>query len=123
MPFYKDLNERTPTQKPDLFEVQAISQNLVNIISTQKGTRPFEPNYGVNLANKLFDLMDDVSALDIFNDVIDTIKLYEPRAMLDLSQSDVVSDPDNNTYDVSIFFKIKGFENETFSVTQAIGRP
>lgn len=121
MSFYRDLNENNPTEIPDVTDAQAIVQNVVNLITTRKGTRPFNPEYGANIEDFLFDLMDETAELELFNEIVDAVNNYEPRVTLDLSQSDVTADPDNNTFEINLLFLIEGFEDEgLFEVTAPI---
>ena len=87
-----------------------------------KLTSLFNPEYGINLERILFDLISDESALDLFNEIIDAVRKFEPRVKLNMSKSDVIPDPDNNKYDVVLYFTITGFENQTFTVTEEIKR-
>jgi phage baseplate assembly protein W len=120
MSFYRDINESLPKQTPDLFDVNSIVQNVKNLVLTEKGTRLFDPDYGITLESKLFDLMSDVSALDIFNEVVRALDKYEPRVLLVFTDSGVEADPDTNTYNLKLSFKIKGFGDQIFTVTEAL---
>src|SRR3990172_4649355 len=110
--YYYDLNEENPTENPEVTDVNSIVQNVLNLILTPKRTRMFDPEYGVDLDDQLFELFDDASALEIFNSVTDAVRKYEPRVILDFSQSDVTADPDNNSYEVKLFFQIQGFNED-----------
>ena len=122
--YYFDLNEEKPTENPEVTDVNSIVQNVLNLILTPKRTRMFDPEYGVDLDEQLFELFDDASALEIFNSVTDAVRKYEPRVILDFSQSDVTADPDNNSYEVKLFFQIQGFneDGKLFSVTTSLTR-
>lgn len=122
MPIYRDINVDNPIENPDVFDVDAVVQGLVELIKTREGERPFEPDFGLNLDGLLFDLMDAGAALTVFNQIVDKVARFEPRVLLDVSQSEVVADPDNNSFPVTLFFRIQGFEDQTFEVTEAISR-
>ena len=122
MTVYKDVNMNTPTSQPDYSDVEAVTQSLINLILTRPGEKPFNPRYGIFMDALLFELMDEGAALQLLNEVVDKVKEFEPRAELNTSLSDVLADPDNNRFEVNLFFEILGFDGELFEVTQSIGR-
>ena len=82
---YSDLNlSFTPhpitgdiTRKTD---VDAVKRSVRNIVSTNSYERPFKPNFGVNLRNKLFELDTSVFGKGrVANDIARQIEIHEPR--------------------------------------------
>jgi phage baseplate assembly protein W len=122
MAIYRDLNADNPTENPDVFDVDAIVQSVIELLKTREGERAFEPEFGLFLEGLLFDLMDQGAALQVYNQVVDKLERYEPRVLLDVSRSDVVPDPDNNIFEVKLFFSIQGFSGQTFEVTESVSR-
>ena len=61
-------------------EVEAVKQSVINIITTNFGDRPFQPNFGANLRTLLFEPIDQISAKVIRSQIIEAIKNFEPRA-------------------------------------------
>lgn len=120
--YYKDINELTPKENPDVFDVNTIAQNVINFVFTNKGERPFLPDFGMDLDATLFELMDDESAVEVFNNIVAGIRKYEPRVTLDFSQSAVIPDVEENQYLVDLFFTIEGFDGQTFRATDALTR-
>lgn len=121
MHFYKDVNSVTPTTRPDVLDVDAVAQSVRTLVSTRKGERFFEPEYGINIADFLFELMDDAASLQLLTEIIDAVRVYEPRVQIDTQRSNVIPDPDNHCFDVTVFFDIVGLDNEgQFSVTTNI---
>lgn len=122
MTFYRDINNNTPTQKPSISDVEAVSQSVVDILMTRPGERPFNPDYGINLEASIFELMDIGSEMQLMNEIIDKVRKYEPRVLLNTSKSEVIADEEKNEYEVSLWFAIVGFNGELFQVTQGVKR-
>jgi phage baseplate assembly protein W len=111
---FSDLNQFTASTKPLLIDVESIYQSIINILSTRKGERPFLPRFGVDLDDTLFDLMDEASSLEVLSEVTEAIEDSEPRVIIDTSRTDVIPDPDNNSFELILGFKLKGFEDKNF---------
>jgi len=59
--------------------VEAVKQSVVNILLTSPGERPFNPYFGGNLYQYLFENFDDVTAAAIESTIINTLRNFEPR--------------------------------------------
>lgn len=59
--------------------VEAVKQSVVNILLTSPGERPFNPYFGGNLYQYLFENYDDVTAAAIESTIINTLRNFEPR--------------------------------------------
>ena len=62
----------------------------------------------------LFEPIDDATALVITQRIIEAIEAFEPRVILDFANTTIEPLPDDNRYNVTIAFKIKGLEEEQF---------
>ena len=82
--------------------VSAVQQSMAGIISTRKGERPFDPNFGCDIHSSLFELMNDASTLTMERGIYDAIRNYEPRASL--KRVDVLPIYDRNEYIVTIYY-------------------
>jgi phage baseplate assembly protein W len=93
---------------------QAIEYSIVNLLTTNRYERLFQPEIGSGILDLLFE-NDTPATVDILKEqIIDTINNYEPRCVL----IDVIIIPrmDDNTYEVEITFKpINSSEARTFS--------
>lgn len=119
--FYKDVNSTTPKIRPDVTDADAIAQSVRNLVSTRRGERPFEPEFGINIADFLFELMDESASLSLLTEIFDAVRVFEPRVKIDTKTSDVFANPDANSFDVDLYFTINGFEGlGTFNVTTNI---
>ena len=84
----------------------AIARSVRNIILTNPGEKIFDPNFGSNVSNILFETVDDITAVSIQDEIENSLKNYEPRVEI----IDVIVDPDydNNQFDVTISYQIVG---------------
>jgi len=83
---------------------EAVKQAILNLIATNKYERPFQPDFGSNIRNYLFEPINPVTQQGIKEAITNAIDNYEPRAKL----ISVVVTPyiDENAYSVSIVFYI-----------------
>lgn len=109
---YSDLNPFNPTQKPDLRDVEAIYASLFNILNTRKGERLFLPEFGVDLQDQLFELMDDITAVGVLREVIEGIEKFEPRVIIDSSRTTVTPKPDEGVFELVLAFELQGIESD-----------
>lgn len=84
---------------------EAVKRSLRNLILTQKYERLFHPEINSRVAGLLFDLASPVTMAQIRSNIMDIIKVYEPRVQIvDVA---VVGLLDQNTVGVRITFKIR----------------
>ena len=85
--FFKDLSlDFTPHPvsgdvRPIINEV-AIKRSIINLIRTKKGTRPFNPLYGCNLSEYLFQYEHGFSEFNMKKEIIDAIVRHESRVIV-----------------------------------------
>ncbi|ALY07049.1 putative baseplate wedge subunit [Vibrio phage vB_VmeM-32] len=84
--------------------VDAIQQSMINIITTRKGERAFEPTYGCEIDSSLFELMNHTSALVVERSIQEAINKHEPR--VNITRVQVEPAYDINLFFVSIFYSI-----------------
>lgn len=82
---------------------KAVVRAIKNLIFTNRGERPFQPNLGCGIKKLLFEPMDDVTADLIRMEITTTITQYEPRVNLILVS---VQPQQPDTYVVSITFSM-----------------
>lgn len=82
----------------------AVRQSIRNLILTNKGERPYQPNIGGDVKRLLFENMTPQTILLIKQVIEQAINLYEPRANL----IDVIVSPreDQNAVSISITFNV-----------------
>lgn len=82
----------------------AIKQSVKNLVLTNYGERPFQPNIGSSVNRSMFEPNDFILVDDITSSIRKTIETNEPRVTL--IDVNVVSRPDENNIRVNISFAI-----------------
>ena len=108
---FKDISlsfEPHPITKdlPVLKNANAIRRSVRNLVQTIPGERFFNPILGSSVYDSLFDLMDFGTSNLIEQEIITTLRNFEPR--VNNVRVRVNARPDQNNFDVTIFFDIVG---------------
>lgn len=120
MAIYTDINQATPEERENLTDVQAVFQALENIFLTRKTERFYNPEFGIDLEDFLFDLNDDLTQLDLFRRVTEAVQKFETRVIIDFASTTVTPDPDNLRFNIDLIFQIRGFEGQQFIYQDSI---
>ena len=99
-PVTKDVVKRTGNA--------AIVGALKNLILTNIGEKPFQPNFGSRIRGLLFEDVSFITANIIQTEIGNSIKNYEPRVGVDAIR--VQANPEQNRYDITIRFFINNLE-------------
>ena len=91
-----------------LKNASAIARSIRNIVLTYPGEKFFDPDFGSGISRALFENIDNISAIAIRDEIENSIRNYEPRVILNNVQ--VEPDFDNNTFNVTIVFRIVGVD-------------
>jgi phage baseplate assembly protein W len=86
----------------------AIARSIRNIVFTLPGEKFFNENFGSEVSRSLFELVDEISASNIRDEIALSIVNYEPRVKL--ISVDVIPDYDNNSLNVTIIYNIIGID-------------
>ena len=79
---------------------EAVKQSVLNILLTGRGEKPFQPTFGTQLRNLLFEPFDVALAAVIEEDIRLTLNNFEPRLRV---QNIRVNDlPDRNSLEVTV---------------------
>ena len=84
----------------------AIVRSVRNLIETIFNERFFNPNLGSNVRSSLFEFVDYGTAANIQSEIVIAIENYEPR--VNNLKVEVDPRPDENSFEVNIFFDIVG---------------
>ena len=108
---FKDISlsfEPHPITKdlPVLKNVNAIRRSVRNLVQTIPGERFFNPILGSSVYDSLFDLMDFGTSNLIEQEIVTTLRNFEPR--VNNVRVRVSARADQNNFDVTIFFDIVG---------------
>ena len=93
----------------------AIKRSVRNLVQTIPTERFFNSILGSEVRDSLFDFVDFGTASVIQRQIEITIDNFEPRA--DNVQVEVLHRPDNNEFEVTVFFDIIGQEFPTQEFT------
>lgn len=103
------------------FDLRAIDQSIQTILLTEKGEKPFDPNFGSNLRRLLFELSTMVSSSDIEDTVKVALREYEPRVEVrDVSIYDNGAAKQVPRGIDNIFFYNTGVGDERYSLTVTV---
>lgn len=110
---FKDISmsfEVNPINE-DLISIKnrtAIARSIRNLVFTVPGERFFNEDLGSRVSELLFDVMDEISAAAIRDEIAETIQKYEPRVTL----KDVKVKPnyDNHEFDVTVIYDVIGID-------------
>lgn len=86
---------------------EAVKSALRNLLKTPQGTRPFRPDYGVNLLRYLFEPATYDTEVSINKEIAEAIQRFEPRVQLIAIESKV---KENEGIDVTIQYTVTGFQ-------------
>ena len=120
--FFKDLSlDFTPHPvtgdvRPIINEV-AIKRALANLIRTKKGSRPFNPLYGCDLANYLFGYQAGFSEFNMKKEILESIERHEPRVIV--NQINITYEENGIILDIQ--YVIKNI-NRSGSITTSLTR-
>lgn len=105
---YKDIDlkfENKPSgeiyKKTD---AASVKQAVKNLLLTNRTEKPFQPYYGGNLNDFLFELSEDFDQEEIRDYIFSAVSNYEPRAVVLDVQSIIL--PDNNDVKVTVVFQV-----------------
>ena len=100
-------------------DAAAVKQAVKNLMLTNYFEKPFQPLFGGNLRDMLFDLADDDAEEDIEERILNAIAIFEPRAQaLNVT---AVATPDRNAIRVTVEFRIINTQ-ETVTVSTVLAR-
>ena len=112
---YKDLNLNF-TANPitgdagTVTDVNAVKRSIRNLLLTNHYDRPFHPEIGSNIPALLFENFGPITGNQISRTIEEIITNYEPRARVENVEAFPL--PDNNRYDVRIYFYVENFPAE-----------
>jgi|TARA_B110000444_G_scaffold246812_1_gene268741 phage baseplate assembly protein W len=100
-------------------DAAAVKQSVKNLLLTNHYEKPFQPYFGGNLNDILFELANDTTSITLRDDVVNAINNYEERAkVLDVKISDNI---DRNEVKVKVIFQVKNL-NDIVEVETTLSR-
>ncbi|MAG49410.1 hypothetical protein CMO86_07060 [Candidatus Woesearchaeota archaeon] len=98
---------------PVLINERAIIRSVRNLVETVPTERFFNSDLGSDIRRSLFEFVDVASSRVIKEQIRETILFYEDR--IENLKVQVNPLPDNNSFDVNVFFDIVGLDYPTQS--------
>jgi phage baseplate assembly protein W len=100
---------------PVLTNERAIVRSVRNLVETIPTERFFNSTLGTNIRKSLFEFVDIGTSRVIEDQIRNTVEFYEDR--IENLEIEVDPRPDDNSFDVKIFFDIVGqaFPSQQFS--------
>jgi len=92
----------------------AISQAIKNLLLTNRGERPFQPQIGSGIHDLLFEPLDYGTASMIKSEITATLSQFEPRIDI-LNIMCYINDADNG-FDIELQYAIKGRDDRPVAV-------
>jgi len=100
--------------------IEAVKNNIRNLLQTNEGERFFQPNLGINLKTILFENVTSGNLIGIQDSILDKIEFWLPfvevRDIQVFSRNDT-TDIGTNEIRVKILFNIKQDPNTLDSIT------
>jgi len=100
--------------------IEAVKNNIRNLLNTTEGERFFQPKLGMNLRRLLFENISNDNIIAIQDSILDKFKLWLPFVEVRDIQIETIEDSVNTTANeirVKILFNIKQDPNTLDSVT------
>ena len=94
---------------------RAINRSVRNIIETNLGEKPFDPDFGADIRSQLFEMCDYGSASILEDQILTALQNHEPR--IDNIDATVEPFPETHTLEVTITYDIIGQEFPTQTYT------
>ena len=104
--------------------IEAVKNNIRNLLSTHEGERYLQPTIGLNLRKFLFEQFTDELRLQIENDILDTLEFWLPFIQvknLEIEMSSASDSTGKNTLMINVLFNITRDPNTLESVQVEIG--
>jgi len=100
--------------------IEAVKNNIRNLLQTEEGERFFQPNLGIGLRKLLFDNITDENLLGIQDTILDKLEFWLPFVEvkdIQVQSSDNNTDIGVNEIRIKILFNIKQDPNTLDSIS------
>jgi phage baseplate assembly protein W len=100
--------------------IEAVKNNIRNLLQTNEGERFFQPNLGINLRRLLFEHINEENIIGIQDAILDKFQFWLPFVEIrDIKINTMDNDTDvgKNEIRVKIIFNIKQDPNTLDSIT------
>ena len=83
-----------------VYNEQAISNSIKNILTTVKGSIPGKPQFGTNLGNYLFNNLDHITKSLMIRTIKEALNKFEPR--ITVTEVNVENVPEYNRVNIEV---------------------
>ena len=100
--------------------IEAVKNNIRNLLQTEEGERFFQPNLGIGLRRLLFEQITNENLLSIQDSILDKFEFWLPFVEIrdiQVLNRDNTTDVGTNEIRVKILFNIKQDPNTLDSIT------
>ena len=116
MAYYSDiditLKKTTSGDIKQDINADAVKNSINNILSTLQGSRRMLPTFALNVYQLLFEPMDDITAYELGDGVLEAIQIWDER--INVENVNVRPNYDLQVYNITLSFSIRGMrETET----------
>ncbi len=81
--------------------------NLINYLLTNKGERVFNPDFGADLRNLLFQNIEDNTTNELKEIIQNDINVFFPQVKIE--QIEFTNQPDQNTINFTLIYTVENF--------------
>ena len=99
----------------------AIVNSIRNIFSTSPGERVLEPDFGLNLKQWLFQPLDDFTAREIGETILQGIERYEPR--VSVNTINVNTAPEKHEYHIKLVLTVPSLNINSKAYEAILSQP
>ncbi len=107
---YSDFDIEMPRQADGdvrrVTEYEAVKNSLRNILRTKKGSRRMLPTFGAQLERFLFEPIDEITARDIGNTILQELAGWDDR--IEIININVEADYEGMQYNITVTYSIRG---------------
>jgi phage baseplate assembly protein W len=100
-------------------QINAVKQSILHILHTNHGEKVFEPLFGANLIQFLFENNGLITSIAIADSIKEAIINYEPR--VEVLNVKVNNNPDANSIEITLVVKIIS-TNQITSIATSLER-
>ena len=115
------LNEKSTNKDLETsVNFESIKNSIINLFTTSPGQKILEPEFGLNFGDLLFLPVSKKRAKIIGDIILKGVRRYEPR--VNIFELDIVSVPEQSTYEIEINLTIPEFSNNPLNLKGALSK-
>lgn len=115
MALYSDLNHTGVQYGSTIYDLDALYQAVMTLLSTRKRSKVFRPEIGCDLDRYLFEPCDQITADAILFEITDAFS-QDPRFKLDMSRTHVTPSPMDSSFYITLAIAFPALNNNTYSI-------